>query len=345
MVMLGNGDPIPSNPANHPWAARIDEYYARNLHLLPREAVQANFLANLLEVRGQDAPKRENLNPFAHLASINEDEEVLGSLGEEENPEEAELGRYIEVLQARKNEMVSGKKPKDLPMPVLPKMDQLKEVFSAERTYQIPLTKPLPSAPAPLVNAPAPQFKYLALIESKVNVSSVINRVLSKKVYLSVEELLALAAEVRRHFKECTTTKKLLALPAEAQAAAAHMVSTFSMGMEHERLAAEPVLPLQTIEVTLDGIITVTGIIDSGCQVVIIHSDVWEILGTPMKHKQVMFMESANGQANVTMGTIPSICFSVGEVSLYCLVQVVRNAPFECLLSLPFTSLVSTKFQ
>jgi len=35
MVMLGNGDPIPSDPANHPWAAWIDEYYARNPHLLP----------------------------------------------------------------------------------------------------------------------------------------------------------------------------------------------------------------------------------------------------------------------------------------------------------------------
>src|SRR5882724_559679 len=68
------------------------------------------------------------------------------------------------------------------------------------------------------------------------------------------------------------------------------------------------------------------GIIDSGCQVVIICSDIWEKLGIPMKHKQVMFMESANRQANMTMGTIPSICFSVGEFSLYCLVQVVRNA-------------------
>src|SRR5882724_2901049 len=58
-----------------------------------------------------------------------------------------------------------------------------------------------------------------------------------------------------------------------------------------------------------------------------------------------MFMESANGQANVTMGMIPSICLSVGEVSLYCLVQVVRNATFECLISLPFMSLASTKCQ
>src|SRR5882724_10642271 len=98
------------------------------------------------------------------------------------------------------------------------------------------------------------------------------------------------------------------------------------------------------IEVTLDGTITVMGIIDSSCQVIIIHRDIWEKLGTQMKHEQVMFMESANGQANMMMGMIPSICFSVGEVSLYCLVQVAKNA-FECFLCLPFTSLASTKCQ
>src|SRR5882724_7734666 len=127
MVMLGNGDPIPSDPANRPWAARIDEYYARNPHLLPQEAVQANFSANLLEFCGQGT-LRENSSPFAHLESINEDNETLGLLGEKENPEEAELGRYIKVLQARKKEMVSGKKETDLLKPVLPEMDQPKEV-------------------------------------------------------------------------------------------------------------------------------------------------------------------------------------------------------------------------
>ena len=96
----------------------------------------------------------------------------------------------------------------------------------------------------------------MALIESKVNTSSVINWVLSEKVYLSVKELLALAPEVRKQFKESTTTKKLLTLPAEAQAVAAHRVSTFSMGMDHESLAAKLALLLWTIEVTLDHTIT-----------------------------------------------------------------------------------------
>ena len=176
-----------------------------------------------------------------------------------------------------------------------------------------------------------------------MDAAAVINRVLSEKVHLSVEELLALAPEVRRHFKEMMTMKRLPALPVEAMAA--HTVSSYSMDVNHEQLSAESTLPLRTIEVTLDGAITVTGIIDSGCQVVIIRRDIWERLGTPMRHEQVMFMESANGQSNATMGTIPSICFSVGEVSLYCSVQVVKEAPFECLLGLPFTSLASTQCQ
>src|SRR5882724_3576344 len=55
-----------------------------------------------------------------------------------------------------------------------------------------------------------------------------------------------------------------------------------------------------------------------------------------MKHEQVMFMELANGQSNVTMGMIPSICFSISKVSLHFTVQVVKEAPFKCLISLPF---------
>jgi len=95
------------------------------------------------------------------------------------------------------------------PKPVLPEMDQLKEVLLAESTYQAPSTKPLPSTPVPPVHTPIPHFKFVAPIESKVNASSVVNWVLSEKVYFSVEELLALPPEVRRHFKETTTTKKL----------------------------------------------------------------------------------------------------------------------------------------
>jgi len=51
------------------------------------------------------------------LEPINKEDEVLSSLRGTENPEEAELNRYIEVLQARKNEMALGKEKLDLPKP------------------------------------------------------------------------------------------------------------------------------------------------------------------------------------------------------------------------------------
>jgi len=222
--------------------------------------------------------------------------------------------------------MASGKKQMDLPKPAPARMDQPKVAPSAEKTYQAPSTEPPPSTPAPAVHHPIPQFRFVAPIELNINTSFIISQVLSEKVYLSVEELLALAPKVRRHFKETTTMKKLPALLADAQAMAAHTVSTYSMDMDHEHLVADLALPLWMIEITLDGTITVMGIIDSSCQVIIICSNIWERLGTPMKHEQVMFIELANGQANATMGTIPNICFSVREVSLYYLVQVVRNA-------------------
>jgi len=170
--------------------------------------------------------------------------------------------------------MHSVKKSPDLPTltPV-----QLMDAPLAKKTYlvpklQAPSAKPLPSTPT-LVN-PAPQFRYMAPIESRVNALDVIGQVLSEKVCLSVEELLALAPEVRRHFKEATTMKRLPALPAEAHSKVAHHVATFSMDKHHEHFSAKSALPLQMIEVTLDHMVTVTGIIDSGCQVIIICKDI-----------------------------------------------------------------------
>jgi len=255
------------------------------------------------------------------------------------------LFKTVPLFQIKRKEMDSAKKSPDLPTltPV-----QLMEAPLAEKTYsapklQAPSAKPLPSTPT-LVD-PAPQFRYTAPIESKINASDVIGQVLSEKVCLSVKELLALSPEVRRHFKEATTMKRLPAFPTEAHSKAAHHVTTFSMDKHHKHFSAEPALPLWTIEVTLDHTVTVTGIIDSGFQVIIICKDIWERLGMPMKHEQVMFMELANGQSNVTMGMIPNICFSIGEVSLHCQVQVIKEAPFECLLGLPFMCLASTKCQ
>jgi len=55
-----------------------------------------------------------------------------------------------------------------------------------------------------------------------------------------------------------------------------------------------------------------------------------------------MFMESANSQANVTMGMLPRIHFMVRDINLHCTVQVIQEAPFKCLIGWPFTALAQT---
>jgi len=106
------------------------------------------------------------------------------------------------------------------------------------RLLQLSHFQALPHQSIPLPNLDTP-------IESKVNASDVISWVLSKKVWLSVEELLALAPEIRRHFKEATTMKRLLAFPAEPHSKVAHHVTTFSMDTHHKYYLPELALPLQ----------------------------------------------------------------------------------------------------
>src|SRR5882724_10688301 len=80
LLVLGNGDPIPNDQMNHLWAARVDNFYSRNQHLLkdPPPHMQANFVANLLEVHRKSPLREEKSTLFTHLDSINEDDEELG---------------------------------------------------------------------------------------------------------------------------------------------------------------------------------------------------------------------------------------------------------------------------
>ena len=76
--------------------------------------MQANFAANLLEVHRKSPLREEKSSLFAHLDSINEEDEELGSLGGETEEDKLQLDRYIEVLQIKRKEMDLVKKSPDL---------------------------------------------------------------------------------------------------------------------------------------------------------------------------------------------------------------------------------------
>src|SRR5882724_11433910 len=100
LLVLGNGDPIPNDPMNHSWAARVDNFYSRNPHLLkdPPSHMQANFAANLLEVHRKIPLREEKSSLFARLDSINEEDKELGLLGGKIEEDKLQLDRYIKVL-------------------------------------------------------------------------------------------------------------------------------------------------------------------------------------------------------------------------------------------------------
>src|SRR5882724_6784978 len=77
LLVLGNGDPIANDLMNCSWGAQVNDFYARNPHLLkdPPPHIQANFVANFLEVHRKSPLRQENSCLFTHLDSINREDE------------------------------------------------------------------------------------------------------------------------------------------------------------------------------------------------------------------------------------------------------------------------------
>jgi len=205
-----------------------------------------------------------------HLVTIKEvtnNDRLVGINDLDEEYEPGHINQLAEVLQVRAKDIRDSKKKMgpshqtpaksiqwDENQPLQPSLPVHKVVVPPKPSS----AKPLPPAPYSPLPATVPQFRYSAPVESTINATTVINWVLSEKVFLSVKELLALLLEVRKYFKEATTTKHLLALPT----AGAHTVLTFSVGATRNLLEAAPTLPLRTLNVILNGSTAVTGILD-----------------------------------------------------------------------------------
>jgi hypothetical protein len=380
-IVLGNGDRIPLEPRGSAWQQRVDEYYQRNPGMLPqprpplaqgeRDAPPhqpASFSANLVGVddvpeQGSEAEQEfeeedeDDAEMFQTYLGAMKD--VAGEYGEQEG-----LKRMIQVFENRVQEKKKRAPPKKRGMdePVAPsasaapaaeqskgpqeKPSLMRPYIDVPRLPKPPqIAKPPPRAPG--IPAPAPpqppsqQFRYQAPCETGVKALDVFNRTLSEKVVLSIEELIALCPDVRKYYKEATTTKRVpvAGRGKGTEVAEANLVSTYLSMKEGDLVEAEHSLPLRTIEVSLNGVTSCTGILDNGCQIVIIRRDVWRRLQVPLRPDRIMFMESANGGSNATSGMVPRVIFEIGNVRLPCPVQVVEDAPFECLLGRTFTAL------
>ena len=239
MITLGNGDHLPPDPLNRPWQVCVDEFYAKNPHLLPAGLptghcdppphLLTNFASNFIQVSHPDLKEDEDIESASllHLATITEvtdEDEPPGPTDPAEDLEPGHIDRLVEVLQARVKEIRDGKRRTDTAK-TFPNSNRLAdnqpddarpdENRPVRPSLPVPevavLPRPSPSKLLPTTPSSfpgvMPQFKYSAPVESNVDATVVINWVLTEKVFLLVKELLALSPEVRKYFKEATTTK------------------------------------------------------------------------------------------------------------------------------------------
>ena len=228
MIMLGNGDHLPPNPLNQPWQVRVDKFYAKNPHLLPAALpvghhdppphLLTNFALNSIQVSHPDSKEDEDIEStsllhFATITEVTDEDEPPSPTDLVEDLEPRHINCLVEVLQARVKEIRDRKRWTDtaktfpdLNRPADNQPDNSRPGENRPVRPSLPVPEvaipPRPSPSKPLPTTPSsfpgvtPQFKYLVPVESNVDATAVINRVLTEKVFLSVKELLALSPEV-----------------------------------------------------------------------------------------------------------------------------------------------------
>jgi len=126
------------------------------------------------------ALERREIQSFAHLDSINEEDEGLSSLGVRLRRTSFSLTGTLRYYRSkgRKWTWSRNHQTTNFDTSLADGCTFGRNTYSVPKT-QAPLAKPLPSTPMSV--DPTPQFRYTAPIESKVNVLDVIGQILLRK--------------------------------------------------------------------------------------------------------------------------------------------------------------------
>ncbi|EIW51292.1 uncharacterized protein TRAVEDRAFT_137632 [Trametes versicolor FP-101664 SS1] len=193
---------------------------------------------------------------------------------------------------------------------------------------------------------------------------------------LTTEELLSVAPEVRAKYREAITPKRI---PTEAVRSVNYVAS--NEDDEEEDYAAqvscrgEPLQPggvilpdpyevylrrlapgndprelrvakeshaLRSVVGLVDNKEWVEAIIDPGSQIVAMSEHVCNALALPYDPTIQLFMQSANGDVDRSLGLVRNVPFCVADIVLYLQVHVIRNAAYDILLGRPFDVLTKS---
>ncbi|OJA08918.1 hypothetical protein AZE42_13902, partial [Rhizopogon vesiculosus] len=143
-------------------------------------------------------------------------------------------------------------------------------------------------------------------------------------ISLPVSDILAISPKLRKQFKDQTTTRRVAVSMASANELSGHSPERLWDEYEHTLHCAEDgtitahhSIPLRCIEAMILGR-SFTCVLDQGTEIIVMHKDIWQSLGVPLRSDHVMTMESANKSKDATLGVIENLGFdfSGGEIQL-----------------------------
>jgi hypothetical protein len=95
-------------------------------------------------------------------------------------------------------------------------------------------------------------------------------------------------------------------------------------------------LPLQELDILVNGSIKVPTILNTGSQIVIIWHDIVQALSVPINYQWLIEMEGANSTTNWMVGCAKNLPLQVGNMMVKVHMHVVKHASFGLLLGRPF---------
>jgi predicted aspartyl protease len=171
---------------------------------------------------------------------------------------------------------------------------------------------------------------------------------LDAQITVTARKILATTPEVRKSFKDATTTRKVptSANPAKAyvdtNTQSANQVQLCCHKVHRNLLVAKESHSLRAITPKIEGLHEVECILDSGSQIVSISEAVWRTLNRELNPRWKITMQSANGSRDESLGLIENLELEIGGMKLHVQAHVIRNPAYNVLLGRSFDVLTAS---
>ena len=193
----------------------------------------------------------------------------------------------------------------------------------------------------------SPQFHYLSGADDQHLVSELQGYLMQGKLMLTTPaHVFAASPTIRKDLvkklrlqwiieKELKVNPEASHLPEDPRETDNAKVQTHLQMLAPERPLAF-CLPLQELDILVNGDLKVSAIYDTGSQIIVIRQDLVETLGLRINMHRTIEMEGANGATNWMVGCIESLTMQVGDVPFKIHAHVVKSASYSLLLGHPF---------